>query len=29
MVLFNDDVTILGDGFCEPYHIAGDKLNDY
>eukprot|EP01103_Thecamoeba_quadrilineata_P005315 TRINITY_DN15130_c0_g1_i1.p1 TRINITY_DN15130_c0_g1~~TRINITY_DN15130_c0_g1_i1.p1 ORF type:complete len:625 (-),score=174.08 TRINITY_DN15130_c0_g1_i1:26-1900(-) len=29
LVTFNNDVTIIGDGFQEPAIIAGDKLFDY
>jgi len=29
IVLFNNEVTIIGDGFNDPLIIAGDKLNNY
>jgi hypothetical protein len=29
LVVFNDDVTVIGDGSREPIVVAGDKLKNY
>ena len=29
LVIFNDDVVMIGDGIADPIFIAGDRLNNF
>lgn len=29
LVIFNDDVVMIGDGMADPIFIAGDRLNNF